>query len=118
MNFTSVKKRFSLGLLGVLLITLAPAFGFAQDPSECTEEQEQCERVESSADSAISRTLGGPDQVENRLHIDSSQVTPMFPSDFARGYFNWKDRVREENGVGFGGDYSFAYLKASDSPGA
>jgi porin len=118
MNFTSVKKRFSLGLLGVLLITLAPAFGFAQDPSECTEEQEQCERVESSADSAISRTLGGPDQVENRLHIDSSQVTPMFPSDFARSYFDWKDRVREENGVGFGGDYSFAYLKASDSPGA
>jgi porin len=41
----------------------------------------------------------------------------MFPSSFARGYFDWKDRIEKENGVGFGGDYSFAYLKASDGPG-
>jgi porin len=61
--------------------------------------------------------LAGPEQVENRLHIDSNQVTPLFPSRFAPGYFDWKDRVKAENGVGFGGDYSFAYLKASDSPG-
>jgi len=56
--------------------------------------------------------------VENRLHIDSNQVSPMFPSSFAPGYFEWKDRVRENNGVGFGGDYSFAYLRASESLGA
>ena len=47
--------------------------------------------------------LAGPDQVENRLHIDSNQVTPLLPSNFARGYFDWKDRIREEHGVGFGG---------------
>jgi len=52
------------------------------------------------------------------MHIDSNQVSPMFPSDFASGYFGWKDRIREHNGVGLGGDYSFAYLKSSESPGA
>ena len=62
--------------------------------------------------------LAGPEQVENRLHIDSNAVTPMFPSSFARGYFDWKDRIEKDHGVGFGGDYSFAYLSASDSPGA
>ena len=61
--------------------------------------------------------LAGPDQVENRLHIDSNQVTPLLPSNFARGYFDWKDRIKSENGVGFGGDYSFAWLSASDSLG-
>ena len=44
--------------------------------------------------------LAGPEQVENRLHIDSNMVTPMFPSTFARGYFDWKDRIKEEHGVG------------------
>ena len=75
----------------------------------------ECETAEASGKPM---KLAGPEQVENRLHIDSNQVTPMFPSSFARGYFDWKDRIKENNGVGFGGDYSFAYLSASDSPGA
>jgi len=61
--------------------------------------------------------LAGPEQVENRLHVDSNQVTPLFPSDFARGYFEWKDRQAEENGFSIGGDYSTAYLNASESLG-
>jgi len=77
----------------------------------------ECEPQAAITDLVITRTLGGPEQVENRLNIDSNQVTPMFPSSFARGYFDWKERIQKENGVGIGGDYSFAYLKASDSPG-
>ena len=62
-------------------------------------------------------TLAGPEQVENRLHIDSNAVSPVLPSNFARGYFDWKARQQETNGFSIGGDYSTVYLKASDSPG-
>ena len=90
----------------------------ADEPVDCEENQDtDCEAQNTTVEYPMTRALGGPDQVENRLDIDSNQVTPTFPSDFARGYFDWKDRIKENNGVGFGGDYSFAYLKASDSPG-
>jgi len=103
---------FSLAFLLTLSVSLA------DEPVDCEENQDaDCEAHNTTVEPVITRTLGGPDQVENRLDIDSNQVTPMFPSDFARGYFDWKDRIKENNGVGFGGDYSFAYLKASDSPG-
>jgi porin len=103
---------------GFSLLILCGLPAQAQELPECPEEQqEQCDTENDSIEPVIIRTLGGPDQVENRLHIDSYQVTPMFPSNFAPGYFNWKDRIKEESGVGIGGDYSFAYLKASDSPG-
>jgi len=91
----------------------------ADESINCEEGQDvECEAQSATTEPEITRTLGGPEQVENRLDIDSNQVTPLFPSSFARGYFDWKDRIREENGVGIGGDYSFAYLKASDSLGA
>ena len=112
----ALSKQFLL--VGMSLLVLLLGSARANEPSGCHEEiPEQCETEEQSRDQIITRTLGGPEQVENRLDIDSSQVTPMFPSSFAHGYFDWKDRIREENGVGIGGDYSFAYLKASDSLG-
>jgi porin len=106
--------RFS-ACVGLLCLCLHATSVQAQQLSDCEgesqeESQEQCEPT--------SRNLGGPDQVENRLHIDSNQVEPMFPSSFARGYFDWKDRISDEHGVSLGGDYSLAYLKASNSPGA
>jgi porin len=101
--------------LALLLTTYALP---ADEIAGCGENEDaDCEAVNDTIEPVITRTLGGPDQVENRLNIDSNQVIPMFPSDFARGYFDWKERIRENNGVRFGGDYSFSYLKASDSPG-
>jgi porin len=106
------------GILIALGFLLSAGFSQAQEPAVCEEKQAaKCESQSVAVKPVITRTLGGPEQVENRLSIDSSRVTPMFPSDFARGYFDWKERIKENNGVGFGGDYSFAYLKASDSPG-
>ena len=106
------RTLFSLALL---LTTYALP---ADENAGCGENQDaDCEALSDTIEPVITRTLGGPDQVENRLNIDSNLVTPMFPSDFARSYFDWKERIRENNGVGFGGDYSFAYFKASDSPG-
>jgi porin len=105
-------------VFGLLIFTLPTIPAQADDSSECQKkDQELCESEEDSIEPVITRNLGGPEQVENRLYIDSNQVTPMFPSNFARGYFDWKDRIKEEKGIGIGGDYSLAYLKSSDSPG-
>jgi porin len=105
-------------ILFSLAFFLASCVLQADEPVHCEENQGvECEAQSATIESVITRTLGGSEQVENRLDIDSNMVTPMFPSDFARGYFDWKDRIKKENGVGLGGDYSFAYLKASDSPG-
>ena len=110
MTFEFCKKVLLSGLL--LSGTL-----FADEAHDCPDRQAQeCAEESASIELVVGHTLAGPEQVENRLHIDSNQVTPMFPSNFARSYFDWKDRIKDENGVGFGGDYSFAYLKASDSP--
>ena len=102
-------------LTGIFVACLLPASALAESEPECGEEkQDSCKTTEIG----VGRNLGSTDQVENRLHIDSNQVTPMFPSNFARGYFDWKHRIREEKGISLGGDYSFAWLKANDSPGA
>ena len=115
MRFESSRKCLTVGL-SILILAAFPAR--ADDTPDCqADTREQCKLEGEPNEPVITRTLGGPDQVENRLDIDSNRVTPMFPSDFARGYFDWKDRIKENNGLGFGSDYSFAYLKASDSPG-
>ena len=103
----------------LVLVTLGCAPLHAERALDCTDKSEEvCASVEEDAKaSGEPFPLAGPEQVENRLHIDSNLVTPLFPSNFARGYFDWKDRIDEENGVGFGGDYSFAWLGASESLG-
>jgi porin len=108
-------KRLKATLALTFLIALSPAITLSNpsDQADCTGED-----ADSCSQQGHPHGLAGPEQVENRLHIDSNMVTPMFPSSFARGYFDWKDRIKEENGVGFGGDYSFAYLSANDSLGA
>ena len=98
------------------LLVLLAAFTaslHANDEPECKSDETTCE-----AEPVTVSGFGGPEQVENRLHIDSNQVTPMFPSNFARGYFDWKDRIKKDHGIGFGGDYSFAYLNVTESLGA
>jgi porin len=100
---------FSIFAAGLLLLP-PPGFG-AEASSDCVAE------TGAACEAGRPASFGGPEQVENRLHIDSNQITPMFPSSFARGYFDWKDQIKEEHKVGFGGDYSFAYLNATESPG-
>ena len=85
---------------------------------------EDCESESSSAcdpatgqEQVESRLPVSPEQVSNRLHIDSNQTTPMFPSSFARRYFDWKERIKDSSNVDFGGDYSVGYLEATHSPG-
>ena len=103
--------------LSIFLLGLATA-AWSDDKNDCETAPVACVEttVQDQTDHVL--TLAGPEQVESRLHIDSSEVAPMFSSDFARGYFDWKERINENSGVTLGGDYSAVYMKASDSPGA
>lgn len=91
-----------LWLLTFCLLGL-PLSSWASDENNCETESAVCDESKLKDQPGRARLLAGPEQVENRLDIDSNQVTPLFPSSFARGYFNWKDRIKEENGVGIVG---------------
>jgi len=101
----------------LLCLALAVSPAWAEEVPDCEDGQTEPCKTSTEPENWPAANLAGPEQVENRLYIDSNQVTPLFPSDFARGYFNWKEQVKKDKGVDFGGDYSLAYLKASDSPG-
>jgi len=115
-------KNLSHTLIPVLTLALVPGLAstaWAEDTPNC-DATANVGCAEQAANSELSRpaNFAGPEQVENRLYFDSNQVTPLFPSSFASRYFDWKDRVRENYSLDFGGDYSIAYLSASESPGA
>ena len=101
----------------MLILSGLPFSTWSADEEECEAESSECTDSEMPDQPGRMQSLAGPEQVENRLDIDSNQVTSMLPGELARGYFNWKDRIKKEHGLDIGGDYSFAYLKASDSPG-
>jgi porin len=99
-----------------LLLLLALSTAAAED-SDCEAGQETKCPATVVAEDPRAASLAGPEQVENRLHIDSNQVTPLFPSSFARGWFDWKERQSTENGFTLGADYTSVYLNATESPG-
>ena len=108
-------KNSAAKLLLAFVLLVLPFSSSADDEINCDEETSDCPETTTHDQSDRMLSLASPEQVENRLDIDSNQVTPLFSSHFGRGYFDWKDRIRNDNGVGIGGDYSFAYLKASNS---
>lgn len=61
--------------------------------------------------------FGGPEQVDNRLEEDEAEKEPFLELGFLEPYFNFKSRLKEKTGLGFGLDYSTAYLGASESLG-
>jgi hypothetical protein len=104
-------------LLVTFSLIIVPSVLLAADDTDCVEDEAgQCEQ-EVNSDRPVLESLAGPEQVENRLRIDSNQITPMFPREFAKGYFDWKARIKKDHGISLGGDYSAVYLSASDSPG-
>jgi porin len=61
--------------------------------------------------------FGGPGQVENQLKEDESDKQSVFELGFMQPYFDFKSRLKEKTGLGFGLDYSAAYFGASKSLG-
>ena len=108
-------SAFTRPLSAIFLAGALACPALAEDPPDCDPEVTDCEAT--VIDRPATASLAGPEQVENRLHIDSNQIVPLFPSNFARGYFDWKERQANDNGFSIGGDYSTAWLKATESLG-
>jgi len=73
--------------------------------------------IPAAAQEGVPLPLAGPEQVDNRLHIDAENTESLFDSDWLGGYRSWKKTTSESTGLTIGGDYSAVYLSASDSPG-
>ena len=72
---------------------------------------------EQQADTTKARAaLGSPDQVDNQLATDAAPKQGLVRLGFLDPYFAFKERLKENTGLGFGVDYSTVFLKASASP--
>jgi len=68
-------------------------------------------------DSISKEGFGGPGQVENQMAKDNEPKSPFFELGFIQPYFDFKARLKEHTGFGYGLDYSAAYFGASQSLG-
>jgi len=60
-------------------------------------------------------TLGSPNQVDNQLEKDAEPKEPLVKFTFLEPYFDFKTRLKESSGLGFGVDYSSLFMNASAS---
>ena len=97
---TTLAVIFSVGLI------FAQA-ALAQGPAEESEAQETPEEYPS---------LGSPAQVDNQLRRDAAPKQPLVRLTFLDPYLEFKARLKERTGLGFGIDYSALYLGATESP--
>jgi len=61
--------------------------------------------------------FGGPDQVDNQIQKDEEPKSPFFELGFMQPYFDFKTKLNEKSGFGYGMDYSAAYFSANNSLG-
>jgi len=59
--------------------------------------------------------FGGPDQVDNQIKNDNKPKQSFFELEFMQPYFDYKDRLKEKSGFGYGLDYSAVYFSANKS---
>ena len=62
-----------------------------------------------------SRTLKGPDAVQNRIASDRVAKDTPFEWEAMKPYYDWKDQIYQKYGYTFGIAYISAIAKASDS---
>lgn len=67
--------------------------------------------------SAEGPNFGGPDAVENLITDDAKPTTALVKKRVLEPWFEWKEGVQEETGIGFGVDYQSLSLSASNSLG-
>lgn len=56
--------------------------------------------------------------MDNQLAEDRLPAHPLIEFEFLQSYFNFKDRLKNESGLGFGVDYSTVLLTGGESLGA
>lgn len=69
------------------------------------------------SDSSKQGGFGSPDQIEKQMEKDNEPKASFFELGFIQPYFDFKARLKENTGFGYGLDYSAAYFGASQSLG-
>jgi len=87
----------------ILFFSLFSMGLFAQEPEEDTKKN--------------GSGFAGPDQVERLLDDDNEDKESFFELGFIQPYFDFKKKLKERTGFGYGLDYTAAYFSASQSPG-
>ena len=100
--------------VGLALSAMTP-FTSAEE-QETTQQTSDRAQEDNATESGATRRIGGPDQVDNTIADDDASISRVFERRLYEPYFGWKKRLKEKTGLGFGIDYSTAYLAASDSP--
>ena len=94
---TKAKHRTSL-TSAILFLLFSTQLSMAQTTSDTTQAQ-----------------FGGPNSVEGQLYEDRQSKASFGVVPYQKGYFNWKDRVREKHGLSFTLDYTSAILGATNT---
>ncbi len=105
--------------ISFLVFLLTPWRGAAQEASAQEPTKQDSPAAEPDDDDSRqprSGRSGSPDQVDNQLQEDQTSISRVLEKRLIEPYFEWKARLKEEHGFGFGVDYSAAYLSASSSP--
>jgi len=97
----------------LLAFSLQPAI--AQE-AQTPEEPLEAEAPEDDGTSTLQQ-FGGPASVPGQLADDERLKESMTGRTMLQGYFDWKDRLREEHGVNFSVDYTTGLLGATNTLG-
>lgn len=97
-----------------LLTALALALGASAQPDTAAPGGSDSDsEVEAQAEARTDRLFGGPEGVARKLR-DTSEREPLFDVVPFRGYFEWKQRLRDEHGLSFGLSAYLLYQAASE----
>lgn len=121
--FTRLVGSIQSAMLGCFLIdALIPFTGHAQPGARAPAGGEArtaagaAGSVASESAPAGSSQLGGPEQVDRRIEEDSLLI-PHWQIRFLQPYHDFKTRLQEDIGLGYGIDYSAVALGATGSAG-
>ena len=68
-------------------------------------------------ESSAAQQFGGPNSVPGQLADDARLTESLTGQELPQGYFDWKDRLREERGLSFSVDYTAGILGATNTLG-
>ena len=57
----------------------------------------------------------GPDAIENQIESDRAVKDVLFETELFKPYLEWKESIREKEGLSLGTDYTSVLLSANDT---
>jgi porin len=71
--------------------------------------------VVETSDRTIRPSFGGPDAIENQIESDRAVKDVLFETELFKPYLEWKESLREKEGLSLGTDYTSVFLTANDT---